>query len=318
MLVLLLVGSTSLMAQDDPFGEFQYNDYQFVMGVTGFVRLGDEKLDNETVVAAFCGDQLRGKCNPMDEYPYTSIIYLDVYSNKAGEKIHFKVFTGGRVIEVDQGLTFESFGVIGYPSDPYYIDLPVPVVTTPSAEGWATTCLPFNAEVPDGVTVWNATGINNGELVMEKAQGKILPKNTPVLLQSNAQQADGPASYEWLSRVADGDVSTPGSILAGTTVEKTVDANSVLTLGHSDGSGEIGFWLFTGTTIPAYRAYITDFPSGSRGVKISVDDESTTGVADVRDKMSEVRGEYYNMQGCKVTNPTKGLYIVNGRKIIVR
>ena len=153
---------------------------------------------------------------------------------------------------------------------------------------------------------------------IEKAQGKILPKNTPVLLQSNAQQADGPASYEWLSRVADGDVSTPGSILAGTTVEKTVDANSVLTLGHSDGSGEIGFWLFTGTTIPAYRAYITDFPSGSRGVKISVDDESTTGVADVRDKMSEVRGEYYNMQGCKVTNPTKGLYIVNGRKIIVR
>ena len=81
------------------------------------------------------------------------------------------------------------------PNEPYYIDLPAPVTTTFSAEGWATTCLPFDAEVPAGVTVWNATAIEDGQLVTEALQLptvhsplwngseiSILPKNTPVLL----------------------------------------------------------------------------------------------------------------------------------------
>ena len=46
----------------------------------------------------------------------------------------------------------------------YYIDFPAPVVTTFFEEGWATTCLPYNAEIPDGVTVWIVTGIKETEI----------------------------------------------------------------------------------------------------------------------------------------------------------
>ena len=39
---------------------------------------------------------------------------------------------------------------------------------------------------------------------------------------------------------------------------------------------------------------------------------------DVRGKMEDVRGEYYNLAGQRVAQPTKGLYIINGRKVVIK
>jgi hypothetical protein len=44
--------------------------------------------------------------------------------------------------------------------------------------------------------------------------------------------------------------------------------------------------------------------------------EGTTGVADVRSKTEEVGGEYFNLAGQRVAQPTKGLYIQNGKKVV--
>ena len=30
------------------------------------------------------------------------------------------------------------------------------------------------------------------------------------------------------------------------------------------------------------------------------------------------QGDYYNLQGMKVTNPTKGIYIQNGKKVVIK
>ena len=44
----------------------------------------------------------------------------------------------------------------------------------------------------------------------------------------------------------------------------------------------------------------------------------TTGIADVRSKMADVRGEIYDLQGRRIAQPTKGLYIINGKKVVIR
>ena len=95
--------------------------------------------------------------------------------------------------------------------------------------------------------------------------------------------------------MADVNVTTTGSILVGTTEKKEVAANSVLTLGHSKGTGEIGFWRFTGTEIPAYRAYIADFPSGTDGARIghSMNSISEKGIGN-SDKFATA---VYDLQG---------------------
>jgi hypothetical protein len=43
-----------------------------------------------------------------------------------------------------------------------------------------------------------------------------------------------------------------------------------------------------------------------------------SGIADVRGKMSDVRGDFYDLQGRRVAQPVKGLYIVNGKKYLVK
>ena len=43
-----------------------------------------------------------------------------------------------------------------------------------------------------------------------------------------------------------------------------------------------------------------------------------TGIANVRSKMEDVRGDYFNLNGQRIAQPTKGLYIVNGKKVIVK
>ena len=308
LLALLLMGSASGMAEGDPFGDYNPNMYSNTMSLAGCVYLNGEKLGKEAVVAAFCGNTLRGKQSPNNE----GELYLTIGGEYTGDKIYFKVYTGGRVIEVDQDLTYSNNVTVGSPSEPYVITLPAPVVTTPTTEGWATTCLPFNAEVPEGVEVWNATGIADGELLMTKATGTILPANTPVLLQST-----GLASYEWLSRVADGDIATTGSIFTGTTEPTAVAANSVLTLGYSnEGNHEIGFWRFTGITIPANRAYITDFPAGMRGVTFRMDDE--TGISTVN-RAAIANDGCYDLQGRRMAHSHNSrLYITNGRKVVIK
>ena len=43
-----------------------------------------------------------------------------------------------------------------------------------------------------------------------------------------------------------------------------------------------------------------------------------TGIHEVRSKMEEVRGEVYNLNGQRLSQPQKGLNIINGKKIIIR
>ena len=72
-----------------------------------------------------------------------------------------------------------------------------------------------------------------------------------------------------------------------------------------------------------YRAYFSfcDFDSSvqtTAAPRIHISyDEISTGIKVVSEKKAE-DNQYYNLQGCKVSNPTKGLYIVNGKKVIVK
>lgn len=45
---------------------------------------------------------------------------------------------------------------------------------------------------------------------------------------------------------------------------------------------------------------------------------STNGIENVSTKSQEIEGAFYNLQGVKVQNPQKGLYIQNGKKVIIK
>ena len=69
----------------------------------------------------------------------------------------------------------------------------------------------------------------------------------------------------------------------------------------------------------AYLQLPTSVFGGTRSIGISYDDEDgTTSIKDLAPALSEGEGAWYTLQGQRVAKPGKGLYIRNGKKVVVR
>ena len=95
------------------------------MTIIGQVRQNGVALGSDAVVAVYCGDEIRGKGRPFSDKNHTNIFQFVVHGdgNTNGDPLIFKVYTGGKIIEVDQGLTYQNNATIGYYDNYYYIDL---------------------------------------------------------------------------------------------------------------------------------------------------------------------------------------------------
>ena len=307
LLALLIMGSTSLKAQqnNDPFPEPASEQSSTNMTVCAQVFI-DGTLQEEGIVAVYAGDDIRGKA-PIES---GHLAIITAWGN-GGEALHFRVFVRGGVIEVDQGLTYTVDGVQGNPNTPYAINLTAPITSKLTEEGYATTCLPFNTRIPDGVSAFCAKGLVDDKLELEKITGGVIPKGTGVLVKGSGE------SITWGTTIAEPTADVSANKFVGTLEPKDVEAKSVLTLGYTtkDGEKKLGFWCYKGTTIAANRAYIADFTAGARGV--TFDDVMLTAVAEVKGT-DATDAVVYDLQGRRVNTLKPGIYIRNGRKYIVR
>lgn len=110
-----------------------------------------------------------------------------------------------------------------------------------------------------------------------------------------------------------GELSAIQNILIGVNEQTVVDKSGIFVL--TDGEHGLGFYKTTtpSTTVAAHTAYMDNISEASF---ISLNGEPTS--IDVRSKMETVRGEVYNLNGQRVAQPTKGLYIINGKKAVVK
>lgn len=88
----------------------------------------------------------------------------------------------------------------------------------------------------------------------------------------------------------------------------------------SDGHGGVIFKHANDTSSPANRAYV-QIPSSIVGAReflgIETDDDSTGLDGVFTPDTKEAEGDYYNLSGQKVQNPQRGIFIKNGKKILI-
>lgn len=82
--------------------------------------------------------------------------------------------------------------------------------------------------------------------------------------------------------------------------------------------GNTAFYAANGKAVAAGRAYLQlDATNAAKSLTISFDDEAD-GIAEIGTEAKSADAAIYNLRGQRVANPAKGLYIQNGKKVIIK
>ena len=153
----------------------------------------------------------------------------------------------------------------------------------------------------DGLEAYIVSSLTSTEATMKKVNEA--PAQTGLILK-------GTAGTVYQVPIVPSAASVGTNKLWATIAETSISTKPVYVL--SDGQ----FKLFTGSVIPAWKAYLLaeDIPTEAHELSLNFGD--ATGIKNI--KVGTEDNVYYDLQGRRVLYPTKGLYIVNGKKVIVK
>lgn len=193
-------------------------------------------------------------------------------------------------------------------SYPNVVKLREPAVT--DGKAYSSIWLPFSVEIPEGVRAYKAhVDYTTNQLVCGEVKNILPGGQGAILISEKAQEIVlAPATAD-VAPLQDND-------LKGTNVTLARD-EKVTTFVLNGSKGEIGFYPYTGTNIAKYKAYVqVDKELAAQGLRFSFGTAT-----DIENTLTEGEGEakeYYDLSGRRVAQPTKGLYIVNGKKMYIK
>ena len=195
--------------------------------------------------------------------------------------------------------------------------LPVGVKTT---AGYGTLYSPVALEQSHSGTnrIKAYTGaVADGVLKLTPVEGTI-PQNTPVIFQYLTGEEKGNVFLPVTGDVDNAAYENNGTegYLAGQFVTTAKDANaSIYTL--QNGSKGIGMYKYNGANIQGFRAYLPYTAPAEGGALRMVFDDVTTGIEGI-EVNDGGKTAIYDLSGRRVSRMTKGLYIVNGKKVFIK
>lgn len=189
-------------------------------------------------------------------------------------------------------------------------------VTIGSAE-YATLYYSDKAfEIPDGVTASIVTSTKGGKITFEELLNGLIPAGTAVVL-------NGPQGTYNFKVVNDETVAPANNLLRGFDASHLTEGGDIyykLTVKND----KVGFYWGeeNGEAFEsgAHKAYLA-LPAGEAGAKsfYLFSDAVTDGIGAVESTRFNAQGaEIYNLNGQRVSTPQRGIYIINGKKVLVK
>ena len=187
-----------------------------------------------------------------------------------------------------------------------------------------------NFLVPAGCTAYIITGttpsgnIANPDQAVVKAftAGKIIPKQTGFILQGPAN-----STVVYQANVTGAEESVAGNYLVGTATEQELSGAGYKYYVLADGSQGMGFYSqgtrggesiklgahHAGLRLPVAIARAKSFTVDFEGAR---QEAEATGISTVEETKKQHADVIYDLQGRRIVNPTHGIYIINGKKVI--
>lgn len=185
---------------------------------------------------------------------------------------------------------------------------------------YATLCAPFGLTIKsEGLTAYTAVLNTNKNYLLLTELGSSIPGGTPVILigskdsssyhlyiDTNSKYATTPSSDYTLQGQYLGNINTTDELSLGYV---TNDANEKV----------VGFYKYSGT-IGANKARIPASAVSSKGFTFSFGDDDPTGInsATTSGAVLKVGDIIYDLQGRRVQDAKHGIYIINGKKTVVK
>ena len=185
---------------------------------------------------------------------------------------------------------------------------------------WASFTPAFDCVLSDDNTkAYIITSINENSLtgetvsVLKAGEGYFI--NTP----DASQTLKADITYK------DADDVT-GTMLVGCTADTplTNDGNTKYFLGVKDNVAGLYYVGAAGITIPAGKCYLQSNSAQARSfMELIIDDDSTTGINAIGQSDNVQSDNWYDLQGRQIVKSSnrqmkKGLYIVNGKKVVIK
>lgn len=197
-------------------------------------------------------------------------------------------------------------------------------VTIATTEGFGTLYSDKAVVIPEGLTATTVKAAADGQLTMdwEYAAGNTVPANTGLLIQG-----ENDTTYDFITTDNPVALSTTNLLSGSTTAAETTGAagSKFYKLTYSVVNSEQVLGFFWGAadgaafTNEAGKAYLV-IPAGSEANGFRLDGSAITGINNV--ELDRAADKIYTISGVAVSakkgNLPAGLYIVNGKKQIVK
>ena len=257
-----------------------------------YVQEGDNTPVELTVPTYFKGDKY--------DDPYIESGDIDI-SAYIGKTVHFifdyhpSTDNAGKWEVKNFGIYYDTFGV------------------KLNGFGYATYCsqypLDFSTENAEdkGFTAWQITDVSEDAITFSQITGTI-KGGQGILLKGTAN------TFVTLTS-ANGTNELSENLLIGTLAPMNISA------GQYFGLSGATFVPVSAGNVPAGKALLpaSAIPTQARQLSFIFDEGETTGISEVRGLKSDVRGEFFNLNGQRVATPVKGnIYIVNGKKVMFK
>lgn len=202
------------------------------------------------------------------------------------------------------------------------------VTATVGANGYTTFASSYpldltDANRPAGLKAYKAT--RDGANLTFTALNQTVPAGTGLLLLGETKGGN----YD-IPVAASGDAVSSNAlvgVIAPTAKQSDPSGNYYFVMkkaaSESDALAFAPLSTSAAVTIPAGKAYVevpnSAFSGGANELTISFEEDGdVTGISEMKAMRNVGRETFFDLQGRQVTQPMKGLYIVNGRKVVIK
>lgn len=309
------VGETKQIAIQMTMTEKEYRAVQFDLYLPEGVTIAKKKNGKEDW--SLNADRIEGHSisGSLKEGGYYTIAIVslseDVFYGEEGDLMYIKV------VASDQLATGETQGYLKnvnlavsstestLPDNEPFI-CTGSLSTTITTLGYASFSWPKALDFSNsGLTAYMVTSCDGNTLHLEPVTK--VPANTGLILKGTAN------TYQLETTDGDTDDVTSNLLSSNTDDVYTVASDDIYVLSNLD-DGQPGFYKAdNGIHVAKYKSYLQYSVSGARRY-FSIE-EQTTGITPVFYDASDT---LYDLQGRRVSKPTQGVYIRNGKKIVIK